>query len=228
MFTRCPGCSTVHPLNAAMLALGGGEVRCGRCGKRYDATTVLFDAWPDPAAKPAPQDKAKPTPVLGLKLKGEAAKEAAAAPSPAAPRAPRRWPWTAVLAVLLALTAFNVLWTLLGDQFPGRQEAGTFRDADQVRLVSRDLQTHPTRAGVLVLSATIVNEAGRPQPRPDIQVTLLDLSGDPVASRRFIPSEYLPGDPDPGELMEPGAYLPFTLEFADPGETATGFEIEFF
>ncbi len=226
MFTRCPGCSTVHPLNAALLALGGGDVRCGRCGKRFDATALLFDAWPDPATKPALQDKGKPTPVLGLKLKDGGAPEAM--PEPVAPKPRARWPWAVALTVLLALTAFNVVWTLLGEQFPGRGGDGVFRDPAEVRLVSRDLETHPTRAGVLVLSATIVNEADRPQPRPDIQVTLLDLAGNPVARRRFIPSEYLPGDPDPGALMAPGAYLPFTLEFADPGETATGFEIEFF
>ena len=43
MYTRCPGCHTVHPVNAALLASGGGRYRCGKCNKVNNALEALFD-----------------------------------------------------------------------------------------------------------------------------------------------------------------------------------------
>lgn len=52
MFTRCPGCHTVHPLSAALLAQGNGLYRCGKCNKVSNALQNLFDAWPEAGQKP--------------------------------------------------------------------------------------------------------------------------------------------------------------------------------
>ena len=61
-------------------------------------------------------------------------------------------------------------------------------------LVARDLHAHPTRPGVLVLSATFVNLADRAQPYPVVAVTLLDPDNAPLVARAFDPDEYLAGD----------------------------------
>ena len=52
MFTRCPGCHTVHPVNAALLARGGGRYRCGKCNRAGNALDALFDDWPEAGEAP--------------------------------------------------------------------------------------------------------------------------------------------------------------------------------
>lgn len=67
MFTRCPGCHTVHPLNAVLLAQGNGLYRCGKCNKVSNALQNLFDQWPGAGDKPTtPEAGNRQPPVLGL------------------------------------------------------------------------------------------------------------------------------------------------------------------
>jgi hypothetical protein len=60
----------VHPVNAALLASGGGRYRCGKCNKVSNALEALFDAWPAAGAR-APM--LGQLPVLGLTLDLQAA-----------------------------------------------------------------------------------------------------------------------------------------------------------
>jgi len=253
VFTRCPGCHTVHPVNAALLAVGGGRYRCGKCNKVSNALESLFDEWPRAGSRAtAPGD----VPVLGLALDLEAAAKARRDPDGAglgestdvvSKKAGSRAPWLLRVAwicgALLVLGAVAWKWAEFQGkpllERPGVQAAlvrlglqeppptGPFRDLDQVHLVSRELTSHPFLSGRLRLSATIVNTATRAQPYPDIEVTLLDASGNTVLSRRFAPDDYLDPERVPGTAMAPQAYLPLTLDMEDPGIEAVGFELEF-
>ena len=108
------------------------------------------------------------------------------------------------------------------------EREGLLSDPDQIQLISRDMHSHPTRTGILVLSLTFVNLAQRTQIFPILEITLLDASNQPIAQRRFQPSDYL----RPGADIKPGlaadVFLPVLLELGDPGEQAVGFEIQFF
>ena len=66
-----------------------------------------------------------------------------------------------------------------------------FRDLGQIQLVASEMRSHPDPADALRLSATIVNRASRSQAYPGLEVILLDLKGQALASRQFEPSEYL-------------------------------------
>lgn len=80
MFTRCPGCHTVHPLSAALLAQGNGLYRCAKCNKVSNALQNLFDAWPEAGESPnSGQSGTRQPPVLGAPLEVEEG----AAPLPA-------------------------------------------------------------------------------------------------------------------------------------------------
>jgi predicted Zn finger-like uncharacterized protein len=70
VYTRCPGCHTVHPVNATLLAGGGGRYRCGKCNKVSNALEALFDAWPAAGARAPTVGQ---LPVLGLTLDLQAA-----------------------------------------------------------------------------------------------------------------------------------------------------------
>ena len=253
MYTRCPGCHTVHPVNAALLAGGGGRYRCGKCNKVNNALESLFDEWPAAGAR-APA--ANSLPILGLSLdlehtaqSGQAraagvpdAMEPAAtqASSPAA-RILLRTAW--IIGAVLILVVIAWQWAefrgeplaqntrsqsamqRLGLEAPPPEEH--FRDLESIHLVSRELRSHPVVAGRLRLSATIVNRAQRSQPYPDIEVDLLDAAGRVVLREHFAPSDYLASGNARDSGMTPQAYLPLTLELADPGTQAVGFELHF-
>jgi predicted Zn finger-like uncharacterized protein len=53
MYTRCPECHTVHPVNASVLAKAEGKVKCGKCSKVFNALKAAFDTWPEAGDQPA-------------------------------------------------------------------------------------------------------------------------------------------------------------------------------
>ena len=226
-------------VNAPLLAQSRGTVRCGRCNRKFDALEQLFDEWPAPEDTPPPAGARYRPPVLGSQqdLFAPFGPAYVHRPSPAT----RSGWWVALAVLLLLVTTGNLAWTfknelrtlpLVGSRLaqlglaPQPSEAA-FRDSARIHVISRDLHSHPTLAGVLVLSATFVNVADRAQTWPDLELTLLDLEGRAVASRQFRVDEYLPGRGFDGDLLQPGVHVPVLLEFASPGDAAVGFEIQF-
>jgi hypothetical protein len=61
---------------------------------------------------------------------------------------------------------------------------------------------------------------------PLLRVVMQDRFGNRVAARDLQPAEYLgPGAP-PVSLMAPGQRVDVQVAFQDPGQAATGFEID--
>jgi len=201
-----------------------------------------------PVLEPAPvaDDKAVQSPTEAEPAGAETGAEPAGPAPEADPVEPkpadgRRLAWVAATVLLALATVANAAWTFrepllnnsrIGAWFSQPDEAqvdehGLLKDPGQIQLVSRDMHTHPTRSGILVLSLTFVNLASRNQEYPELEVTLTDASNQPVARRRLQPAEYL----RPGADIEAGltadVYLPVLLELGDPGEQAVGFEIQF-
>ncbi len=245
MYTRCPQCHTVHPLNAALISHARGLVQCGQCNRAFSALSFLYDEWPSGQ----PNAPAKGTDMGPPVLSGTTVDKDAASSSPAkiddpAPitesRANRR-AWRIATALLLFLTIANTAWTFREpllenptisawvNQRNGLQSAQDelLKDPQQIQLVSRDMHTHPTHSGILVLSLTFVNLAQAPQVFPDLEVTLLDVTNQPVARRRLQPGDYLRPGADTETGLAADVYLPVLLELGDPGEQAVGFEIRF-
>ena len=250
MFTRCQACHTVHPVNASLLARGGGKFRCGKCNKTGDALESLFDEWPAAGEKPA---AAGELPVLGIAIDLEAAEQARVEPDDAALSGDAgkgtasigdrliRLSWiTAAIGTLavsvylfaeffeqplLDQAALQPVQIQLGLREPPVQQP--FRDLSQIHLVSRELTSHPDRSGMLRLSATIVNRANETQAYPQLEVILLDAAGQPLSSSHFTPSDYLAGESPGDSGMTPQAYVALVLELPDPGTQAVGFELNF-
>ena len=246
MYTRCPQCKTVHVLKAGNLAQARGLVQCGPCGRTFSALSFLFDEWP--AGEPCRPESGpgvtlpilEPAPVADAPETGTPPEPAAADAEP--PKGRDSLLVWRVATVLLALaTIANVAWTfrepLLNDPSIGAwfnktdearvDEHGLLKDPQKIQLVSRDMHTHPTRSGILVLSLTFVNLASRNQSFPELEVTLTDASNQPVARRRLQPSESLRPGADVDAGLATDVSLPVLLELGDPGEQAVGFEIRF-
>ena len=239
MYTLCPQCESAHPVDATQLTAAGGKVRCARCGAPFQALEALYDDYPDQRRSlPARDPNAEP-PEVGRKAQPHF--PAADTTPPVKPS--NRFPigWLIALGVLAVATVLNLAWTfrdsiprdsalaetLQGWSVPGFEMPEAFRDPGRIHLLTRDIHDHPTRAGVLVLSATFINLADRGQPYPDVSVALKDPEDRIIAARRFSPADYLAASPGEGALLAPGQQVPILLEFADPGERATGFELQF-
>lgn len=247
MFTRCQACHTVHPLNAALLAQGGGRYRCAKCNKIGNALEALFDEWPEAGQKGIPPGD---LPTLGVALTLDPPDEDFATAEEAAlltdPDRARRNPlqrtlWITAALVLLVIITLNLASffqkpllehaslqsTLIALGVKQAPPEPLFRDLDQIELVSREMKAHPSRPGVLLLTATIVNRAGRSQAYPDIDVTLVDVRGRKLERQLFSPGDYLSRTSEMRIGMTPDAYLTFSLEMVDPGNEAVGFELQF-
>ncbi len=230
MFTRCPQCTTVHPLTARVLSHKHGTLRCGRCGKKFNALNFLFDQRPSGKSVSASSNLDVSPPVIGALSKPAIKKD-----KTRVDLNPNRLRWNLLAAALLVVTIINVGWTfreplmrnpIVSEWFQVEQE-GMSKDPSQIQLVSRDMHSHPTRSGILVLSLTFVNLAPYPQIFPTLEITLLDGSNQPVARRRFVPADYLRPGANTQLGLATDVLLPVLLELADPGEQVVGFEIQF-
>ena len=242
MFTRCPQCKTVHKLQSAQLSHAHGLVKCGQCGRSFSALNFLYDEWPAGEAYRPEKGAHQGTPVLGGEQRVDTRQDDAG-PEEAARsgRWMKRLAWSLATVLLVLLTAANAAWTFrdslaenpvigtwlerAGWLQQGQQ--GLLKASQQLQLVSHDMHSHPTRAGILVLSMNIVNLASHPQPYPVLEVTLLDEVNQPVARRRLQPGDYMRAGAEVDAGLAPEVYLPILLEFADPGMRAVGFEIRF-
>lgn len=244
MFTRCPQCKIVHPLNAELLSHARGLVQCGDCDRTFSALSFLFDEWPSGQAHgPARGPNAVP-PVLqrGSDSPDDDKEEKSEEEEPGETGIPKHLIWLGATILFVLLTISNAAWTFreqliaipaINDIFDDSSEdspideSGLLKDPAQIQLVSRDMHSHPTRSGILVLSLTFVNLADQSQVFPVLEVTLLDGGNQPVAKRRLKPEDYLRSDANITAGLAADVYLPVLLEFGDPGEQAVGFEIKF-
>lgn len=99
------------------------------------------------------------------------------------------------------------------------------RDLQKIKLLSRNVYSHPNAPGVLTVSLSIQNDAAFAQPFPLIEISFLDKDNNVVALRRFTPSEYIKNFQD--ELIQPGIPSELLLNISDPGSDAVRFQFHF-
>ena len=80
--------------------------------------------------------------------------------------------------------------------------------------------------GTLVVRASISNRATRDQPLPLLRVVMQDRFGNRVAARDLKPAEYLGRGAPQVSLLGPGQRIDVQVALQDPGQVATGFEID--
>ena len=223
-----------------MLSHSRGLVQCGQCNRAFSALSFLFDEWPSGQAHGPAKGSGAVPPILRPATKTDATADSrfSAGNEPDKLKSkPKRMAWRLATALLVLLTIANAAWTFRAPLLKSpimsawikqtAKQEGLLKDPAQIQLVSRDMHTHPTRSGILVLSLTFVNLAQRSQEFPEMEITLLDTTNQPVARRRFQPTDYLRPGADTKSGLATDVYLPVLLELGDPGEQAVGFEIRF-
>lgn len=86
--------------------------------------------------------------------------------------------------------------------------------------------TDDSRAGSLVVHASLRNDAAFAQPLPILRLELEDRQGVTVASRDFVPDEYLKDPAQASRLLAAGASSEAELVLADPGTDAVGYRLD--
>ncbi len=102
-----------------------------------------------------------------------------------------------------------------------------FSSTDQIRLLERNVFTHPVIDDALMVTGAFVNQAPFAQKAPELLISLFDVRGNLIANRLFKPAEYLLSDRT-RDRIDPGKPVQFRLEVVDPGINALTYEFEFF
>lgn len=109
----------------------------------------------------------------------------------------------------------------LGCKLPAQTDTSKIRGSNLV------VRSHPTVANALSVDFMISNEAYFAQPFPVIELTFEDVNEQLVATRGFLPKEYI-NDPaiDP-KHMPPNTPFHIGLEIVDPGPKAANYRLRY-
>ncbi|WP_111657414.1 zinc-ribbon and DUF3426 domain-containing protein [Isoalcanivorax indicus] len=110
---------------------------------------------------------------------------------------------------------------LFGCSLPNPSDVRTLRGANLV------VRSHPDVADALVVDAILFNHADYEQPFPILELSFSSLRGQPVASRRFLPQEYLRGELLGMQTMPRDVPIRVSFEIMNPGEQAENYRLYF-
>jgi predicted Zn finger-like uncharacterized protein len=253
MFTSCPGCHRQYRIHAGQLTAARGTVRCGFCGRQFNAVERLSDK-PLPRIKPAPakdiQQTETETAPADVETADEYSLEEPQFDTPEILRADEAAPvskktrilWSLGIFVLLSVAAIQIAWFNRDDlleQYPDLRpwaekickklqcELIRVYRTSEIKLLNRDVRLHPHYSDTLLVNATMANYSAKTQPYPSIQFSLFDTNGKMLASRQFNPQEYLDNSIIMNKGMIPNQPVHFVLEVTGPAEGAVSFEFRF-
>lgn len=203
LVTSCPQCQTSFHVGQKQIAASHGQVRCGKCQHVFDALSRLAEVPAEPQSAPP----SAPTPASSPKLVRDTAPRAKLKSKRAKRKIPR---WLLVLLALVLLlaallqalyylrTPIAAQWPVLRPPLEAACEmlhctVGLPQHAELLAIDDSDMQEDAERAGVIHLSATLLNNASYTQAYPLLEVTLTDAYDKPVIRRALHASEYLPG-----------------------------------
>jgi len=256
METSCNQCNSRFRLTEKQLQQAYGQVRCGECGavfnallalKNYDGelpTGYLEQQYEELLAQGS--DDLSPDERLESENEAENARNLSL--HEAMYGSERRsffsaGPLTWFIGILL-LVAVGIAQTIYYKRYqlienPRYQQQvinlcqmlpcveSEFSSTGQIRLLERNIFTHPVASNALMVTGSFVNQAPFAQKMPELLISLFDVQGKLIANRLFRAPEYLPEDRNRSVVA---AQIPiqFRLEIVDPGTDALTYEFEFF
>ena len=253
MQTECPHCHTLFRITDAQLEMAEGMVRCGYCKRVFDALRERdfhknedkYTESENSQSKPSRQSGTESHPDQRVFYSNEADDITPDNLGDSVDTKPFSTSsttlWSLAILLLIAALAAEYLWfnqpqvlqdsrlKPVMDMLCEHTECERLqrRDPSQIEMISRNIYTHPNEKNALMVSTTLVNHASYAQPYPDVQIDFSNVRGELIASRRFLPEEYLPADSEMTDLLESGVPVTFGLEIRDPGNEAITYEFSF-
>jgi predicted Zn finger-like uncharacterized protein len=102
-----------------------------------------------------------------------------------------------------------------------------FSSPEQIRLIERNIFTHPVVSNALMVTGSFVNQAPFAQKMPDLLISLFDVQGNLIANRMFKSNEYLLENRN-RSVVPTEEPIQFRIEIVDPGTDALTYEFEFY
>lgn len=249
METTCTECDSRFRLTENQLKQAYGKVRCGECGTVFNALVGLKNYEGEIPQEYLEQfEQEKTLPVTDLDLETDYEQPTELSLHEAMYGSERRplitfGPLTWFIGILL-LSALGVAQAIYYQRYqlienPRYQQQVIalcqvlpcaeieFSSTEQMRLLERNVFTHPVTSDALMVTGSFVNQAPFTQKLPDLLISLFDIKGKLIANRLFTPAEYLLEDKNRG-VLKPGLPIQFRLEIVDPGTDALTYEFEFF
>jgi len=256
METSCDQCKSRFRLTEKQLQQAYGQVRCGECGAVFNALLALknYDGELPPGyleqqyEELLAQGSDDLSPDARLESENEAENARNLSLHEAMYGSERRsffsaGPLTWFIGILL-LVAVGIAQTIYYKRYqlienPRYQQQvinlcqmlpcveSEFSSTEQIRLLERNIFTHPVASNALMVTGSFVNQAPFAQKMPELLISLFDVQGKLIANRLFRAPEYLPEDRNRG-VLAPQMPIQFRLEIVDPGTDALTYEFEFF
>ena len=254
METTCTECESRFRLTEEQLKQAYGKVRCGECGTLFNALIGLKNYEGNLPTGYIEQYREmdlaqdRTLPVTDFDLESDFDQRPELSLQEAMYGSERRsiftfGPLTWLIGILL-LTAVGAAQVVYYQRYqlienPRYQQQvialcrflpcaeADFSSTGQIRLVERNVFTHPVTSNALMVTGSFVNRAPFTQKLPDLLISLFDIQGNLIANRLFTPTEYLSEDKNRG-VIRPGLPIQFRLEIIDPGTDALTYEFEFF
>ena len=244
METSCQHCQSRFRIFEQQLHAGKGQVRCGECGEIFDAMTSLQnydgrrasgrrnnDRQPRQASKGETIVEARPELSLHEAMYGDRRRRLSQF-------APLLW-----LIGIFLLSSLSIVQAVYYQRYslieqPRYQKQvlslcqlvpcneSQFSSTQQIKLLERNVFTHPVEPNALMITGSFVNQAIFDQKLPKLLVSLFDIQGNLIANRLFPPTEYLQSNKN-RTLMVSAKPVQFRLEVSDPGTSALTYEFEF-
>ena len=251
METSCEQCQSRFRLTEDELRQAYGKVRCGECGAVFNALLTLKSYegdLPDGYFERQSEESRRLQEEFDREQQIDAAKNRNLSLQEAMYGSDRRsffsaGPLTWFIGILLlaavgiAQAIYYKRYQLIEDPRFQLQvinlcevlpcEESGFSSTGQLRLLERNVFTHPVAPDALMVTGSFVNQAPFAQKMPDLLISLFDIQGKLIANRLFQASDYLLEDRN-RTTVAPQKPVQFRLEIVDPGTDALTYEFEFF
>ena len=234
MFTQCEHCKAIFEINMREVTIAKGLLRCGECHQVFNGSKTLSTNMPQPYSDKSveyikSQDSKKPEEIRHTDIITDNNK------SNDAPQKEKQRQIKGIekdsdnvglrlktIAVLLLLLLVAQVLHHYKDEILGVSRY----EPEKIHMVNHNVFTHPIEKGVLLISASMENDADFDQKYPILEVRLTDSQSKLVALRRFTPNEYLDNYTDT-MLLKKNLVTNLKLKIKDPGSKATRFQFHF-
>ena len=236
--THCPACQTQFVVTEEQLNQHDGAVRCGHCLHVFNAAEQLVKT--EESNTKELNTKVLATNVAEIEVQADQHDYLAVQATPVL--STKKSPvllW--ILLALMFLTAIAQSVYFLRHQiamyYPNIkphlvrvcERIGCSIDLPKkialILIDDSDIQEDAEHAGVMRLSATLINQAGFYQAYPNLELTLTDVEDKPKLRRTFKPIEYLPAKTDIALGLAAGAVVKVKLAMTSQGIAVAGYRV---
>ncbi len=227
MLTQCPRCHAIFKIDRESINIAEGMVECGECSTRFNA--IEQQLVKNKTSKPLTAEKAT------ADVPYQITSSLRDSPRPKS----SLWLLGVIFLSLGAVAQYLLIQreTLSQKDFlrPVLESLCLIKgctlpyisNVEAFELLEHAIESHPEFPNALLITGTLRNSAPFTQRFPLLELQMTDIEQNPIASRRFNASEYLPSGMSTNAI-EAMTEVPVLLEIVDPGEKAVGFKFNFF